>query len=92
MVERLFLSHQLQRTVTTAITSLCHLTVKAPEGTQQRFSHDPAIVHSSLTQLYSSQLSSRFLESQCAVTDFVGKIEISLPSDKLLESIVILNF
>lgn len=81
------ISHQLQRTITTCITGLCHLIIKGPERTQQLFGHDPAIIHvspKSITAVWS-------LEFQCAITDFVGKIEISLPSDKLLQNIVILN-
>ena len=72
------------------ITALRHLIIKGRERTQQLFGHDPAIIHIPLTQIY-LQLSSQSLEFQCAITDFVGKTEISLPSDKLLQNIPILN-
>ena len=86
MIEWLFLSHQPQHTITTYITALCQLIIKGCERTQQLFGHDPSTIHVPLTQIYLQQLSSQSLEFQCAIADFVGKIEISLSSDKLLQT------
>ena len=57
----------------------------------QLFGHDPAVIHIPLTQVYLQQLYSQSLEFQCAVADFVGDVNIHLPSDKLLQNLPTLN-
>ena len=52
--------------------------------------HNPAVRDVPLTQVY-LQLSSQSLEFQCAVTDFVGDLNIHLPFDKLLQNLPTLN-
>ena len=52
--------------------------------------HDPAVRDVPLTQVY-LQLSSQSLEFQCAVADFVGDLNIHLPSEKLLQNLPTLN-
>ena len=91
MIEWPFLSHQPQSTITTYITALCHLIIKECEWTQQLFVYDPAFIHIPLTQVYSQQLPAQSLEFQCAIADFVGGLEINLPSDKLLQNIPFLQ-
>ena len=86
MIEWLFLSHQPQRTITTYITVLCQLIIKGCNRVIQLFGHDPAVTHVPLLQL-----SSQSLEFQCAVTDFVGDLNIHLPSNKLLQNLPTLN-
>ena len=90
MIEWLFLSHQPQCTITTYITALCQLIIKGGDRVIQLFGHNPAVIHVPLTQVY-LQLSSQSLEFQCAVTDFVGDLNIHLPSDKLLQNLPTLN-
>ena len=87
MIEWLFLSHQPQYTITTYVTALCHLIIKGPERTQQLFGYDPAFIHVPLTQVYLQQLATQSLEFQCAIADFVGGLEINLPSERLLQNI-----
>ena len=82
MIEWLFLSHQPQHTITTYITALCQLIIKGGDRVIQLFGHNPAVIHVPLTQVY-LQLSSQSLEFQCAVADFVGDLNIHLPSNKL---------
>ena len=91
MIEWLFLSHQPQRTITTYITVLCQLIIKGRDRVIQLFSHDPAVIHVPLTQVYLQQLYSQSLEFQCAVTDFVGDLNIHFPSNKLLQNLPTLN-
>ena len=91
MTEWLFLSHQPQRTITTYITALCPLTIKGREWAQQLFGHDPAFIHIPLTQVYLQQSAAQSLEFQCAIADFVGGLEINLPSDKWLQNIPFLQ-
>ena len=43
------------------------------------------------TQVSSQQLAAQSLEFQCATADFVGGLEINLPSDKLLQNIPFLK-
>ena len=90
MIEWLFLSHQPQRTITTYITTLCHLIIKGREQTKQLFGYDPAFIHIPLTQVYLQQLVAQSLEFQCAIADFVG-LDINLPSDKLFQNIPFLQ-
>ena len=52
---------------------------------------DPTFVPVPLTQVYLQQLAAQSLEFQCAVADFVGELEINLPSDKLLQNIPFLQ-
>ena len=44
-----------------------------------------------LTDVYLQQLATQSLEFQCAIADFVGGLEINLPSDKLLQNIPFLQ-
>ena len=55
------------------------------------FGYDPAFIHVPLTQVYLQQLAAQSLEFQCAIADFVGGLEINLPSDKLLQNILFLQ-
>ena len=86
MIEWLFLSHQPQHTIITYITALSQLIIKGRDRVIQLFGHDPAVTHVPLLQL-----SSQSLEFQCAVTDFVGDLNIHLPSNKLLQNLPTLN-
>ena len=70
---------------------LCHLIIKGCERTQQLFGCDPAFIHVPLTQVYLQQLTAQSLEFQCAIADFVGGLEINLPSDRLLQNIPFLH-
>ena len=90
MIDWPFLSHQPQCTITTYITELCHLIIKGRERTLQLFGYDRAFIHIPLTQIY-LQLAAQSLEFQCAIADFVGGLEINLPSDKLLQNIPFLQ-
>ena len=90
MIGWLFLFHQPQSTITTYITVLCQLIIKGRDRVIQLFGHDPAVIHVPLTQVY-LQLYSQSLEFQCAVTDFMGDLNIHLPSDKLLQNLPTLN-
>ena len=91
MIEWIFLSHQPQHTITTCVTALCHLIIKGRERTQQLFGYDPAFIHIPLTQVYLQHLATQSLEFQCAIADFVGGLEINLPSDRLLQNIPFLQ-
>ena len=71
--------------------SMCHLIIKGHEWTQQLFGYDPTFIHIPLTQVYLQQLAAQSLEFQCAIADFVGGLEINLPSDKLLQNIPFLQ-
>ena len=90
MIQWLFLSHQPQCTITTYITVLCQLIIKGCNRVIQLFGHDPAVIHVPLTPVC-LQLSSQSLEFQCAVTDFVGDLNIHFPSNKLLQNLPTLN-
>ena len=70
---------------------MCHLIIKGREPTQQLFGYDPAFIHAPLTQVYLQQLPAQSLEFQCAIADYVGGLEINLPSDRLLENIPFLQ-
>ena len=91
MIEWLFLSHQPQCTITTYVTVLCHLIINRREQTQQLFGYDPAFIHIPLTQVYLQHLATQSLEFQCATADFVGGLEVNLPSDRLLQNIPFLQ-
>ena len=73
------------------LLTLCQLIIKGCVRVIQLFVHDPAVIHIPLTQLYLQQLYSQSLEFQCAVTDFMGDLNIHLPSDKLLQNLPTLN-
>ena len=70
---------------------MCHLIIKGRERTQQLFGYDPAFIHIPLTRVYLQQLPAQSLEFQCAIADYVGGLEINLPSDRLLENIPFLQ-
>ena len=90
MIEWLFLSHQPQHTITTYITALRQLITKGHDRVSPLFSHHPAVIYLPLTQVY-LQLYSQSLQFQCAVTDFVGNLNIHLPSKRLLQNLPTLN-
>ena len=90
MIQWFFLSHPTQHTITTYVTALCQLIIKGCNRVIQLFGHDPAVIHVPLTPVC-LQLSSQSLEFQCAVADFVGDVNIHLPSDKLLQNLPTLN-
>ena len=91
MIEWLYLSHQLQCTITTYITAPCQLIIKGCDRVIQLFGHNPAVTHVLLTQVYLQQLYSQSLEFQCAVAVVVGDLNIHLLSDKLLQNLPTLN-
>ena len=85
------MSHQPQHTITTYITELCHRIIKEHKRTQQLFRYHSTFIHMPLTQVYLQQLTAQSLEFQCVSADFVGELEINLPSDRLFQNIPFLQ-